>query len=223
MAFRATGLQPTSCAGATRSRGELAHVARDRRQCRVAYLGLRRCVMSGTLAQFAIGCRGVPAWRDCWTCMDHRLFANARTAPNNACTLRTSHSPSRASRSLQPCPNFSSCPTLRIPSWSRRRAVEPPAWRARRLCAGARTRRLGLGGTRCYVSDHAAPASGSGVAQRSLLPTGASGHDFCDGRAIVWLRDEDAEMRRESRSRSTPRWSCAAWSLPIFARGACRR
>ena len=39
-------------------------------------------------------------------------------------------------------------------------------------------------GSRCYVRSDAAPASES---------TGMSGHDFHDGRAIVWSRDEDLE------------------------------
>ena len=47
---------------------------------------------------------------------------------------------------------------------------------------------LDLGGTRCHVRGDVASASGS---------TGASGHDFRDGRAIVWSRDEDLETRSE--------------------------
>ncbi len=63
-----------------------------------------------------------------------------------------------------------------------------------RWCADAT---LDPGGTRCHVRGDAAPASGSTGAQRSVLPTRTSGHDFRDGRAIIWWRDEDLETRTE--------------------------
>ncbi|MEP6969701.1 MAG: cyclic beta 1-2 glucan synthetase, partial [Betaproteobacteria bacterium] len=53
------------------------------------------------------------------------------------------------------------------------------------------------GGTRLLVRVDAAPDAGSTAAQRAWLPSGTSGHDFHDGRAIVWWRDEDLEMRSE--------------------------
>ncbi len=47
---------------------------------------------------------------------------------------------------------------------------------------------LDSGGARCHVRCDAAPAGGS---------TESSGHDFNDGRAIVWSRAEDLEIRSE--------------------------
>jgi cyclic beta-1,2-glucan synthetase len=65
-----------------------------------------------------------------------------------------------------------------------------------RWCADAT---LDPGGARCLVRRDAAPAGGPAAAPRSRLPTGTgtSGHDFRDGRAIVWTHDEDLETRSE--------------------------
>ncbi len=56
---------------------------------------------------------------------------------------------------------------------------------------------LDPGGSRCYVSDPAAPANRPLGAPRNSLSTITSGHDFRDGRALVWRRDEDLETRSE--------------------------
>ncbi len=66
-----------------------------------------------------------------------------------------------------------------------------------RWCADAT---LDPGGTRCHVRDHSARASGSAGTQHSLPPTEGRhtcGHDFRDGRAVVWSRDEGLETRSE--------------------------
>ncbi|MEO8835990.1 MAG: cyclic beta 1-2 glucan synthetase, partial [Caldimonas sp.] len=54
---------------------------------------------------------------------------------------------------------------------------------------------LDPGGTRCLVRRDAAPSDGPTAAQRSVAAT--SGHDFRDGRALVWTCDEDLETRSE--------------------------
>ncbi len=56
---------------------------------------------------------------------------------------------------------------------------------------------LDPGGARCHVRGDTAPTGGSTGAQRSLLPAETCGHDFRDGRAVVWSRSEDLETRSE--------------------------
>ncbi len=63
-----------------------------------------------------------------------------------------------------------------------------------RWCADAT---LDSGGARCHVRYEAVPANGSTEALDSRRPTETCGHDFSDGRAIVWSRDAELETRSE--------------------------
>lgn len=56
---------------------------------------------------------------------------------------------------------------------------------------------LDRGGAYCHVRDDATLGGGTIARPRSLLSNETSGHDFRDGRAIVWRRDERLEVRSE--------------------------
>lgn len=63
-----------------------------------------------------------------------------------------------------------------------------------RWCADAT---LDDGGTRCHLRRDEAPVGGATAAQRSLQSAEQSGHDFHNGRGVVWCRDDDLETRSE--------------------------